>query len=96
MSEESIENVTKWDSNYAPTFVDHHLLSDIYHYYQTFNGHCWINDNISIPEKVINLYVSYALPPWLKILNTYFTFGNCLCGSVTLTKNVDLDKYKSI
>ena len=26
MSEESIENITKSDSNFAPTFVDHHLL----------------------------------------------------------------------
>ena len=25
MSEESIENITKLDSNFAPTFVDHHL-----------------------------------------------------------------------
>ena len=25
MSEESIENITKLDRNFAPTFVDHHL-----------------------------------------------------------------------
>ena len=36
------------------TFVNHHLLSDI-----NFNGHCLININISIPKKVINLYISY-------------------------------------
>ena len=35
MSEESIENITKSDSNFAPTFVDHHLLRDM-----NFNGHC--------------------------------------------------------
>ena len=32
MSEESIENIkniTKSDSNFVPTFVDHHLLPDI-------------------------------------------------------------------
>ena len=50
MSDEYIENITKSDSNFAPTFVDHHLLSD-----RNFNGHCLINNNISIPEKVINL-----------------------------------------
>ena len=27
-------------------------------------------------------------------LNTYFRLGNCLFGSVKLTKNLDLDKYK--
>ena len=34
MSEESIENITKSDSNFAPTFVDHHVLPDI-----NFNVH---------------------------------------------------------
>ena len=29
MSEESLENVTKLDSNFAPTSVDHHSLSKI-------------------------------------------------------------------
>ena len=57
MSEENIENITKSDSNFAPTFVDHHLPLDVY-----FNGHCLIN-NISIPKKVINLYISYTLTP---------------------------------
>ena len=53
MSEESIENITKSDSNSAPTFADHHLLPDI-----TFNGHCLIKSNISTPKEVINLYIS--------------------------------------
>ena len=44
MSEENIENITKSDSNFAPTFVDHHLLPDI-----NFNGHCLTKNNISIP-----------------------------------------------
>ena len=29
MSEVSIENITKSDSKFAPTFVDHHLLPDM-------------------------------------------------------------------
>ena len=56
MSEESVENITKSDSNFAPNFVDHHSLPDI-----NFNGHCLIKNNISIPKKVINLYISYTL-----------------------------------
>ena len=58
MSEENIENITKSDRNFAPTFVDHHLLPDI-----NFNGHCLIKYNASIPKKVINLYISYTLSP---------------------------------
>ena len=33
MAEESIENVTKSDSNFVPIFADHHLLPDT-----NFNG----------------------------------------------------------
>ena len=49
---------------------------------------------ISILKKVINLYISYTLGPKFKNLNTDFTLGNCLFGSVKLTKNDDLEKYK--
>ena len=78
ISEENIENITKSDSNFAPTFVNHYVLPDI-----NFNGHCLIN--ISIP---------YILIPWLRNSNTDFTLNNCLFGSVKLTKNGDLDKYE--
>ena len=66
MSEEYIENITKSGSNFVPTFVDHHLLPDKY-----FNVHCLIN--ISVPKKVINLYISYILNPQSRKLNTDFT-----------------------
>ena len=85
MSQENIKNITKSDSN----FVNHYLLSDI-----TFNGYCLINNNIPIPKKVINLYISYTITPWLRNLNTDFTLNNCLCRSVMPTKNADVDKYK--
>ena len=45
MSEESTKNKIKSDSNFAPNFVNHHLLPDI-----NFNGHCLIN-YVSIPKK---------------------------------------------
>ena len=53
MSDESIGNITKSDSNFTPTFTNHYLLPDI-----NFNGHCFINNKISITKKVINLYIS--------------------------------------
>ena len=85
----NIENITKSGSNFAPTFLDHYLLPDI-----NFNGHYLIKNNISIPKKVINLYISCKLNPQLRNLNTNFILNNCLFGSVKLTKNADLDKYK--
>ena len=51
MSEENIEYITKSNSNFEPTFVDHHVLSDI-----NFNEHCLIN-NINIPKKGIYIYI---------------------------------------
>ena len=87
MSEESTENITKSDSNFAPNFVDHHSLPDI-----NFNGHCLIKNNISILKKVINIYISYTLGLQLRNFITTFTLSNCLCGSVKLTKNTDLDE----
>ena len=57
--QKNIENVTKSDRSFAPTFVDHWLLPDI-----NLNGHCLINNNVSIPRKVINVYISYTLSPW--------------------------------
>ena len=46
MSEEDIGNITKSGSNFAPAFVDHHLLPEI-----NFNGYFLIKHNISIPKK---------------------------------------------
>ena len=88
---ESIENITKSDSNLAPTFVDHHLLPDM-----DFNRHCLTRNNTSIPKAVVNLYISDTLGPQLKKLSIYFTLGNCLFGSIKLTKNVDPDKHKYV
>ena len=88
MSEKNNENITKSDSSFAPIFVDYHILPD------SFNGHCLIKDNISIPKNVINVYTSYKLNHQLRNLNTYFTLGNCLFRSVKLTEHADLDKYK--
>ena len=88
MSGENVENITKSDSNFAPTFVNHHVLPNI-----IFNGRCLIN-NIYIPKKEINLYISYTLAPWLRNLNTDFALNNCLIGSVKVTKNANPDNYK--
>ena len=65
MSEEIIENITKSDSNVVSPFF-------IIMYYQklpgmNFNRDCLIKNNISIPKKVINLYISYIIGPQLRL-----------------------------
>ena len=75
MSEENIETMTKSDSNFAPTFVDHHLLPDIN---LINNIDIALTNNISVREKVINLYNYDTQNPQLKNLNADFTLGNSL------------------
>ena len=53
----------------------------------------YLKHNISIPKKVINLYISCTLNLQLRNLNTDFTLGNYLFGSVKLTKNADLQSF---
>ena len=89
MSEEDIEIITKSDSDYAPSFVDYYVLPGI-----NFNGHCLINSNISVPKKVINMYISYALGEYQRYLNTDFSIATCLFGSLELTESTDPNKYK--
>ena len=88
MSYKNIETITKSDSNFAPTFVDHHILPGM-----NFNGHYLMKNNISILKKVINLYISYTLNRQLRNL-TDFTLVNGLFVFGKLSKNADLDKYK--
>ena len=52
------------------------------------------NSVSSLHKNMVNLYITYKLDAWSKDLNTDFTLGNCLFGSVKLTKNDDLVKYK--
>ena len=66
------------------------MLQDI-----NFNGRCLIN-NIYIPKKVINIYISYTLNSWLRNSNTDSTLNICLFGFVKLTKNADPDKICKI
>ena len=61
MSKENIENITKSNSSFAPTFVDYHVLPDI-----NFNGHCLMN-NIHIPKKSYICDIIYIYLSLLKI-----------------------------
>ena len=67
VSEESTENLTKSDSNFALTFADHHFLL-----HMIFDGHCLIKSTISTPKKLINLYIFYTLGSQLTNLNSDF------------------------
>ena len=87
-SDENTVNIATSESNFAPTLINYYILLDI-----KLNGNCLINNNTKTLLGVVNLYISQTLD-WLpRYLNTDFTLGNCLFGSVTLTKNPDKYKY---
>ena len=65
MSEENIKNIIKSNNLFAPIFVDHHVLRAV-----SFNWDYLIDNNISIPKKVINICISYILNQWPRDLNT--------------------------
>ena len=85
MSEESIENISKSDSLFVPTFT--FILPDVH-----FSGHYLINNNVCIPKKVTHPYISYILNPRLRGLNTDFMLDDCFYVYVELTKNAYPDK----
>ena len=66
MSEESIENITKSGSNFATTFAYHQVLP-----YITITGHCLINNNISIPKKVINISIYLSIYIYIYYIYIY-------------------------
>ena len=59
-----------------------------------FNGSCLTLNKITYDhEKVVNFYIVYEINKDVHI-SSYATLENCLLGAVSLTKNVDIDKYK--
>ena len=61
--------------------------------YVSFNGNYFIQDPITIPNNVINIYCVYQLDPISSTRNTTFTVQNALFGSIKITKNAETSKY---
>ena len=59
-----------------------------------FNGSCLIQDKITYtPQTIVNIYIVYETTK-NNYISDYASLENCLFGSVKLTKNPDIDKYK--
>ena len=44
-------------------------------------------------EKIVNIYIVYEVNKKDNTITSDFTSENCLFGAVTLTKNVNIDRY---
>ena len=59
-----------------------------------FNGSCLKQDKIPFtPRKLVNMNIAFEINKNFPI-SSYPTLENCLFGAVSLTKNIDIDKYK--
>ena len=61
--------------------------------YVSFNGNYFIQDPITTPNNVINIYCVYQLDPISSTRGTTFTIQNALLGAIKITKNPDTSKY---
>ena len=50
--------------------------------------------NFIYSGKVVNIYIVYEINKKDNTISSDPTLGNCLFGTVTLTKNVNIDKYR--
>ena len=58
------------------------------------NGNYFIQNTITIPNNVINIYCVYELDPIVFSRNNEFIIQNPLFGAIEITKNANTSKYK--
>ena len=80
MPEESIENISKSDSNLARNVVDHHFLPDM-----SFNEHCVIKNIIFIAKKSNKSIYFSRIMYTIRKLNKNFMLVNCLVNQICKT-----------
>ena len=82
----------------APTTSDYSLNAQLSYLGNKtraeFKGSCLKQDKISYTHgKIVNIYIAYEISKNHHI-RSYSTLENCLFGTVSLTRNADVDKYK--
>ena len=88
LSAESIKPPTRSDNSLTPALSYYGTKTRV-----TFTGSCLKQPKISYThEEVVNIYIAYELGVSSSHVNDP-TLKNCLSGTVTLTKNADIDKY---
>ena len=100
-----VDHVLSWQSkglsneSIKPTTITNNSLTPELNYYGTktkikFTGSCLKQSNhIFTHKKVVNIYIVYELAASSSHTSDP-TIKNCLFGAVTLTKNVEIEKYK--
>ena len=89
MPDESINSITTSNYSITPELIYYGNKTRV-----KFNGSCLKQDTITFNHgKAVNIYIVYEINKSCNI-RMDATLENGLFGAVTLTKNVDIDKYK--
>ena len=60
-----------------------------------FSGSCLKQDKVTYTHgKIVNIYIVYEINKKDNTIISDPTLENCLLGAVTLTKHVNIDKYR--
>ena len=88
LSSESIKSFTTSDNSLTPALIYYGTKTRV-----TITGSCLKQSKLSYNHgKVVNIYIVYELGASSSYIDDP-TLKDCLFGSVTLTKNSDIDKY---
>ena len=83
----------------TPPSAPNNFLSPSLNYLGTkirvkFSGSCLKQDKIIYTHgKIVNIYIAYEINKKDNIITSDPTLENCLFGAVTLTKNINIDRY---
>ena len=86
-SNKNVLNFVQNTKNVAPDIKN--INGQLYYF---FSGNYFIQDPITIPNNVINIYVVYKLDAISSTRNTDYTIQNALFGAMKITKNTDYSK----
>ena len=89
LSDERINSVTEYNYSITPelSYFGNKIRVKL-------NGSCFKQDKITYThQKMANIYIVYEISKNFDI-SSYPTLENCLFGTVSLTKNNDIDKCK--
>ena len=89
MSDERFDSITASNYKITPELCFYGTKTKV-----EFNGSCLKQDKVTYNHgKIVNIYIVYEINQNYSI-SSYPILENCLFGSVSLTKNADIDKYK--
>ena len=89
LSDEKIDSITASNHKITPELSLYDTKTRV-----ESNGSCLKQDKVTYNHgKIVNIYIVYEISKNYSI-SSYPTLENCLFGTVSLTKNADIDKYK--